>query len=68
MRERGLSEVVHVIKGLSTNVTLPERADLLVHEILGEIASIEGVYVTYANSHTYVHIHVYARARVCTCI
>ncbi len=39
---RGLSDVVQVIYGLSTNVTLPERADMLVHEILGEIASIEG--------------------------
>ena len=42
VRARGLSDVVHLVHGLSTNVTLPERADMLVHEILGEIASIEG--------------------------
>jgi hypothetical protein len=42
VRARGLSDVVQIIYGLSTNVTLPERADMLVHEILGEIASIEG--------------------------
>jgi hypothetical protein len=42
VHDRGLSDVVHVVEGLSTNVSLPERVDLIVHEILGEIASIEG--------------------------
>ena len=56
VRERGLSDVIHVVKGLSTNVTLPERADLLVHEILGEIASIEGApHVIRDAQHRFLH-------------
>ena len=42
VEERGLSHVVHVVEGLSTSVVLPERVDVITHEILGEIASIEG--------------------------
>ena len=42
VRDRGFADRIHVVLGLSTNVTLPERVDVMVHEILGEIASIEG--------------------------
>ena len=39
----GFADVVTIIEGYSTDVTLPEKADLLLHEILGEVAGAEGV-------------------------
>lgn len=33
----GFANIVTIIEGYSTDVTLPERADLLLHEILGEV-------------------------------
>ena len=36
----GFAEVVTIIDGYSTDVTLPERADLLLHEILGEVHAL----------------------------
>ena len=38
--------VVEVLQGFSTDVTLPEKADLLVAEIVGSVASGEGIYAT----------------------
>ena len=38
--------VVEVLEGFSTSLELPEEADLLVSEIVGSIASGEGVYAT----------------------
>lgn len=35
--------VIEVIEGFSTDITLPERADLLVAEIVGNIATAEGI-------------------------
>jgi type I protein arginine methyltransferase len=40
---RGLAHVVTVIEGHSQNVTLPERADVCVSELIGNISSSEGV-------------------------
>jgi len=42
----GFKEVVEVITGFSTEVNLPEKADLLVAEIVGSVASDEGIYAT----------------------
>ena len=39
----GLEARITIIEGYSTDVTLPRRVDLLLHEIVGEIASAEGV-------------------------
>jgi SAM-dependent methyltransferase len=39
----GMEEVVTIVEGYSTDVTLPEPVDLLLHEILGEFAGAEGV-------------------------
>ena len=39
----GLEARITIIEGYSTDVTLPRRVDLLLHEIIGEIASAEGV-------------------------
>jgi len=41
--DQGLAERITVLEGYSTDVTLPRPADLVIHEILGEIASAEGV-------------------------
>ena len=38
--------VVEVIEGFSTDIELPEKADLLVAEIVGSVASEEGIYAT----------------------
>ncbi|MEM8955536.1 MAG: SAM-dependent methyltransferase [Verrucomicrobiota bacterium] len=38
----GLGGTVEIVKGLSTAVTLPERADICISEIIGEIGSSEG--------------------------
>ena len=37
---------IEVIEGFSTTITLPERADLLIAEISGSIASEEGMYAS----------------------
>ena len=42
----GYTEVVEIIHGFSTEVSLPEKADLLVAEIVGSVASDEGLYAT----------------------
>ena len=42
--------VIEIVEGFSTTVTLPERADLLVCEIVGSIASEEGMYSTYRDA------------------
>jgi len=42
--------VIQVIEGLSTEVTLPEPADLLVAEIVGEIATAEGLVSTMSDA------------------
>jgi len=36
-------DTVQVIQGFSTEITLPTKVDMVVHEIIGEIATYEGV-------------------------
>ena len=47
----GFSDVVEVVEGISTQVTLPEKVDVLVSETVGSIASEEGLYSTMADAH-----------------
>ena len=42
--------VIEVIEGLSTEVTLPEKVDLLVAEIVGEVATSEGLVCSMADA------------------
>ena len=42
--------MIEIVEGFSTAVTLPERADLLVCEIVGSMASEEGMYSTYRDA------------------
>ena len=39
----GFADKITLLEGYSTDVALPERVDLLVHEIIGEVAGAEGV-------------------------
>jgi type I protein arginine methyltransferase len=52
INEAGLSDRITVIEGFSTDphVVLPEKADLLVHELIGEIAGEEGVVAAIADA------------------
>lgn len=47
----GFQGVVEVIEGFSTSVELPEKVDLVVSEIVGSIASEEGVYASIKDAH-----------------
>lgn len=47
----GFDHVVTVIEGKSTEVCLPERVDLLISEVVGSVASEEGLYATIADAH-----------------
>ena len=51
VRAAGWAAVVEVIVGFSTEVTLPEKVDLVVSEIVGSVASEEGLYATTADAH-----------------
>ena len=46
----GLSSMVTVLDGYSTDVTLPERAEVVLHEIFGEVAGAEGVVAAIADA------------------
>ncbi|GMH84582.1 hypothetical protein TrVE_jg1471 [Triparma verrucosa] len=53
VRKGEISEgVIEVIEGLSTKVTLPEKVDLVVAEIIGSIASEEGLHATLRDVHS----------------
>jgi hypothetical protein len=47
----GWSDVIQVLEGFSTSISLPEKADLVVSEIVGSIASEEGLHATIADAH-----------------
>ena len=48
--EAGFADRVTVLDGYSTEVTLPEPVDLVVHEIFGEVAGAEGVVAAIADA------------------
>ena len=49
--EAGFSGVIEVFEGYSTEVTLPEKVDVLISEVVGSMASEEGLYATIADAH-----------------
>jgi protein arginine N-methyltransferase 1 len=51
VKKEGFSNVIQVIEGFSTQVELPEKADLCVSEIVGSVASEEGIYGTIKDAH-----------------
>ena len=48
--EAELSNLITVLDGFSTDVRLPEPVELLMHEIIGEVAGAEGVYAAIADA------------------
>lgn len=49
--DAGFEDVIEIIKGVSTEVTLPEKVDVVISEIVGNVASDEGLYVTILDAH-----------------
>ena len=47
----GLSEIVEVVEGMSTAITLPEKVDLVLAEVIGTYATEEGCYHTIRDAH-----------------
>lgn len=47
----GVESTVQVIEGVSTEVNLPEKVDVLISETVGSIASQEGLYSMMADAH-----------------
>ncbi len=43
IKQKRLSDKITIINGYSNEIELPEKCDIIVHEIIGEIASSEGV-------------------------
>jgi len=43
IKEKKLENVIEIIEGFSDTVELPEKVDILVHDIIGELASLEGL-------------------------
>ncbi len=48
--EAGVGDRVTVIDGYSTDVLLPSRVDLVIHEIFGEVAGSEGVTAVFTDA------------------
>ena len=46
VQRSGLQQQIEIFEGFSTEITLPEKADFIVAEIVGSIASEEGAYAT----------------------
>jgi mRNA deadenylase 3'-5' endonuclease subunit Ccr4/predicted RNA methylase len=46
----GFSSVITVLHGMSTKLELPQRVDIIVHELVGDIASEEGMVATIADA------------------
>eukprot|EP00966_Prymnesium_polylepis_P229199 5303992-Prymnesium_polylepis.1 len=51
VRDAGWADVIEVFTGYSTAVTLPEQVDVVVSEIVGSVASEEGMYATVHDAH-----------------
>lgn len=49
--KQGWEDVITVIDGFSTDITLPVKADIVVAEVVGSIASEEGAYSTILDAH-----------------
>eukprot|EP00986_Skeletonema_menzelii_P010632 scaffold5266_cov138-Skeletonema_menzelii.AAC.4 len=47
----GFTDKITVLEGFSTDITLPEKADFAVAEIVGSVASEEGAYATIYDAH-----------------
>jgi len=46
----GYGDVIEIITGFSTDITLPQKVDVCIAEIVGSVASEEGAYATLADA------------------
>jgi hypothetical protein len=51
IQRAGYDDIITVLQGFSTDISLPEKADLCIAEIVGSIASEEGAYATICDAH-----------------
>lgn len=51
VKELGFEDIITVIEGFSTEITLPSKADFAVAEIVGSVATEEGAYATILDAH-----------------
>lgn len=51
IKKLGYEDQITILEGFSTDITLPEKADFVVAEIVGSIATEEGVYATILDAH-----------------
>eukprot|EP00747_Dinoflagellata_sp_TGD_P019816 gnl/TRDRNA2_/TRDRNA2_127425_c1_seq1.p1 gnl/TRDRNA2_/TRDRNA2_127425_c1~~gnl/TRDRNA2_/TRDRNA2_127425_c1_seq1.p1 ORF type:complete len:419 (+),score=65.33 gnl/TRDRNA2_/TRDRNA2_127425_c1_seq1:81-1259(+) len=47
----GFEDVVEIFEGLSVDITLPEKVDVLISEICGSVVSAEGLYAAISDAH-----------------
>jgi amino acid adenylation domain-containing protein len=55
IRDLGLEDRIHLIHGASTEVELPEKADVVVSELIGTIGSSEGVIPVLNDARRFLH-------------
>lgn len=51
IKRLGFEGKITILEGFSTDITLPEKADFAVAEIVGSVASEEGAYATILDAH-----------------
>jgi len=51
VKQAGYEKVITILEGLSTDITLPEKADFAVAEIVGSVSSEEGAFATISDAH-----------------
>jgi len=51
VKQLGFQDVITVIEGFSTEITLPSKADFAIAEIIGSVATEEGAYATILDAH-----------------
>jgi len=51
VKQLGFEDIITVLEGFSSDITLPEKADVIVAEIVGSVVSEEGAYATILDAH-----------------
>lgn len=54
VKRSGYADVITILEGFSTEIELPEKADFCIAEIVGSVASEEGVYATIGDAHRHL--------------
>eukprot|EP00957_Ditylum_brightwellii_P099104 7548157-Ditylum_brightwellii.AAC.1 len=51
VKQAGFEDVIEIVEGFSTEITLPQKVDFAVAEIIGSVATEEGAYGTILDAH-----------------